>query len=78
MSKRTHSCVGIANKLQMKLAIRVSPCTVAKYLRRGAMVNAPDPKQRWFTFVHNHANVIVAWDLFVVRTATFRTLYVFV
>jgi len=52
--------------------------TVAKYLRRGGTVRTPDPKQRWLTFVHNHAEVIVACDFFVVMTATFRTLYVFV
>ena len=51
---------------------------MAKYLRRGGPLRAPDPKQRWFTFVHNHAKVIVACDFFVVITATFRTLYVFV
>ena len=34
--------------------------------------------QRWLTFVHNHAKMIVACDFFVVITATFRTLYVFV
>lgn len=68
----------IANELQLKLGIRVSPRTVAKYLRRGNPVRTPDPKQRWLTFVHNHASVIVACDFFVVMTATFRTLYVFV
>ncbi len=47
----------IANELQLKLRIRVSPRTVAKYLRRGGPVRAPDPKQRWLTFVHNHAKV---------------------
>ena len=41
-------------------------------------MRAPDPKQRWLTFVHNHAKVIVACDFFVVITATFRTLYVVV
>ena len=51
---------------------------VAQYLCRGGPVRAPDPKQRWLTFVHNHAQVIVACDFFVVITATFRTLYVFV
>jgi hypothetical protein len=68
----------IANELQLKLGILVSPRTVAKYLRGGGPVRAPDPKQRWLTFVHNHAKVIVACDFFVVMTATFRTLYVFV
>jgi putative transposase len=67
----------IANELQLKLGIRVSPRTVGKYLRDGP-VRTPDPKQRWLTFVHNHAKVIVACDFFVVVTATFRTLYVFV
>jgi hypothetical protein len=50
---------------------------VEKYLHDGP-VRTPDPKQRWLTFVHNHAKVIVACDFFVVITATFRTLYVFV
>lgn len=68
----------IADELQLKLGMGVSPRTVAKYLHRGGPVRAPDPKQRWLTFVHNHAKVIVACDFFVVITATFRTLYVFV
>src|SRR5215472_11358284 len=67
----------IANELKLKLGIRVSPRTVGKYLHAGP-VRTPDPKQRWLTFVHNHAKVIVAFDFFVVVTATFRTLYVFV
>ena len=50
---------------------------MGKYLRHGP-VRTPDPKQRWLTFVRNHAKVIVACDFFVVITATFRTLYVFV
>jgi hypothetical protein len=68
----------VANELQLKLGIRVSPRTVAKYLRRGGPGRPPAPKQRWLTFVHNHAKVIVACDFFVVMTAAFRTLYVFV
>ena len=68
----------IANELQLKLGIRVSPRTVEKYLNVGGPVRTPDPKQRWLTFVRNHANVIIACDFFTVVTATFRTLYVFV
>jgi hypothetical protein len=68
----------IANELKLKLGIRVSPRTVGKYLREGGPVRTPDPTQRWLTFVHNHATAIVACDFFVVVTATFRTLYVFV
>jgi putative transposase len=41
----------IANELQRKLGIRVSPRTVGKYLHDGT-VRVPDPKQRWLTFVH--------------------------
>ena len=41
-------------------------------------MRTPDPKQRWLTFVRNHSKVIVACDFFVVITATFRTLYIFV
>jgi hypothetical protein len=67
----------IANELTLKLGIRVSPRAVERYLRDGS-VRAPDPIQRWLTFVHNHAKVIVACDFFVVVTATFRSLYVFV
>jgi transposase InsO family protein len=68
----------IANELLLKLTIQVSPRTVGKYLHRSSPVRTPDPKQRWLTFVHNHAKVMVACDFFVVITATFRTLYVFV
>ena len=41
----------IANELQLKLGIRVSPRTVEKYLNVGGPVRTPDPKQRWLTFV---------------------------
>src|SRR5215813_6674037 len=68
----------IANELKLKLGIRVSPRTVGKYLRNGGPERIPDPQQRWLTFVHNHAKGIVACDFFVVVTAAFRTLYVFV
>jgi putative transposase len=68
----------IANELKLKLGIRVSPRTVGKYVRTGRPVRTPDPKQRWLTFLRNHAQVIAACDFFVVVTATFRPLYVFV
>jgi len=68
----------IANELKMKLGIRVSPGTVGKYRNSGGPRREPDPKQRWLTFVRNHAKAIVACDFFVVVTANFRILYVFV
>lgn len=67
----------IANELLLKLGIQISPRTVRKYMpkrpagrRRG--------EQRWLTFVHNHANVIVVCDFLTVVTANFKCLYVFV
>jgi putative transposase len=70
----------IANELLLKLGLRVSPRTVRKYLPKhldhGRGKRAPS--QCWRTFVHNHAQAIVACDFCVVVTATFRLLYVFV
>ena len=68
----------IANESKLKLGIQVLPRTVRKYLHSGGPRREPDPKQRWLPFVRNHAKAIVACDFFVVITATFRTLYVFV
>jgi len=65
----------IANELKLKLGIRVSPRTVQKYLVGGGCPGRkPDPSQRWLTFVHNHAQAIVACDFLVVVTARFRIL----
>src|SRR5262249_38140568 len=56
--------VRIANELLLKLGLRVSPRTVRKYLPKrltpgpGQRVTA----QRWRTFLHNHAQAIVACD----------------
>jgi hypothetical protein len=67
----------IADELKLKLGIRMSPRTVGKYLRQPGPRRAPDPQQRWLTFIRNHAKAIVACDFFAVVTVTFRTLYVF-
>src|SRR3954464_15368937 len=67
----------IADELLLKLQIRLSPRTVAKYSKQ-----RPRPRgsrnQRWSTFVTNHANAIVACDFFTVVTVCFRVVYVFV
>ena len=52
----------------------VAESTVAKYMVK---VKAPDSSQRWGTFIHNHRDVTAACDFFVVPTATFKVLYVF-
>lgn len=59
----------IANELPLKLGMRVSPRTIQKYLSGEGPGRKPDPKQRWLTFVRNHAKVMVACDFFVVGTA---------
>ncbi len=69
----------VADELSLKLGILVSPRTVKKYWPEGV---SSGPRrvssQRWKTFVHNHANALVACDFATVVTATFRRLYVLV
>ena len=67
----------IANELSLKLGVKVSPRTVAKYLNARSPGGAPD-QQRWSIFVRNDAKAIVACDFFVSVTATFRVVDVFV
>jgi transposase InsO family protein len=55
----------------LKLGIDVGQTSVAKYMARR---RAPPP-QGWKTFLRNHADGIVAMDLFVVPTISFRLLY---
>ena len=57
-----------------KLGIKVSETTVAKYMVR----NRHPPSQTWRTFLGNHVKDLVSADFFVVPTATFRLLFVFV
>lgn len=69
----------VAAELSLKLGIHVSPRTVRAYWptepkRRGPRRTS---SQRWKTFVRNHAQTIVACDFFVVVTARFRIMYVF-
>jgi putative transposase len=58
----------------LKLGIEVSPATVAKYMVR----NRRPPCQTWRTFLKNHLQDLASADFFVVPTATFRLLFVFV
>jgi transposase InsO family protein len=57
-----------------KLGIKVSETTVAKYMVR----QRRPPSQTWRTFLSNHVKDLVSADFFVVPTATFRLLFVFV
>jgi transposase InsO family protein len=55
----------------LKLGVDVGQTSVAKYMARR---RAP-PSQGWKTFLRSHAEGIVAMDLFVVPTISFRLLY---
>ena len=57
-----------------KLGIQVSDSTVRRY----RPLRPRPPSQNWRSFRENHLGDIAAMDFFVVPTATFRVLYVFV
>jgi hypothetical protein len=58
----------------MKLGIEVSEATVSRY-----MVRRPKPpSQTWRTFLDNHVSCLVSIDFFVVPTAKFAILFVFI
>src|SRR5713101_928991 len=58
----------------LKLGLEVSQRTVARLMPR----RPKSPLQTWRTFLQNHLADLVSVDFFVVPTATFRVLYVFV
>ncbi len=58
----------------LMLGIEVAQSTVAKYMDRPRRPSS----QGWKTFLRNHAAGIASLDLFVVRTVSFRLLYVLV
>ena len=55
----------------LKLGIDIGQTSVAKYMLR----KRGPPSQGWKTFLRNHADGIVAMDLFVAPTVSFRLLY---
>src|SRR6267154_4125098 len=58
----------------LKLGLDVSQRIVARLMPR----RPKPPSQTWRTFLANHLADLVSVDFFVVPTATFRVLYVFV
>jgi putative transposase len=58
----------------LKLGFSISQRTVARLMPR----RREPPAQTWRTFLQNHFADLVSVDFFVVPTATFRVLYVFV
>ena len=55
----------------LMLGIEVAESTVGRYMVR----NRLPPSQGWKTFLRNHAAGIASFDLFVVRTISFKLLY---
>jgi len=60
-----------------KLGYEVCDNTVAKYMIKSTDGN-DSKRQRWLTFLRNHAKHIVGIDFVVVRTVFFNTIYVFI
>jgi len=59
----------------LKLGIDISQSTVLRYMPKKPPKTS---KQRWKSFLRNHASQIVSADFLVVPTITFRLLYVIV
>jgi hypothetical protein len=57
----------------LKLGFDISEATVSRYMPR----RRKPPSQTWRSFLRNHTLGLVSIDFFVVPTATFRVLYVF-
>ena len=57
----------------LMLGFELGEATVSRYMPRRRKA----PSQSWRTFLRNHAEDLVSIDFFVVPTATFRVLYVF-
>ena len=57
----------------LKLGFDVSESTVSRYMPR----RRKPPSQTWRSFLRNHTRDLASIDFFVVPTATFRILYVF-
>jgi transposase InsO family protein len=76
-TNRTWGEERIAAELLLTLGIRLSPRTVRRYMPSCP----PRPRlgpQAWRTFMRNHGRSVLASDFFVVVTAMYRLLYVFV
>ena len=61
----------------LALGFEVSEPTVSRYLRRLKRRTDHEKAKRWLAFLHNHREVIAAFDFFTIPTLTFRVLYCF-
>lgn len=60
----------------VKLGFIVCDNTVEKYMRKP--ISDDGKRQRWLTFLRNHAKHIVGIDFIVIRTIFFKSIHVFV
>ncbi len=60
----------------VKLGLEVADNTVAKYMLKPKA--DPEKRQRWLTFLRNHAKYTVGIDFLVARTIFFKSIHVFV
>jgi len=58
----------------LKLGIEISQAAVSKYMMRPSK----PPSPTWRAFLRNHLECLASVDFFVVPTATFRILFVFI
>src|SRR5678816_4548110 len=68
----------IAAELRVKLGLTVSPRTVRRDMPSRRRRRGGRSTHSWATFLRHHAGAVLACDFFIVVTATFQRLYVFV
>ena len=61
----------------LALGFEISEPTVSRYLRRLKRRTDGEKAKRWLAFLHNHREVVAAFDFFTVPTLTFRVLHCF-
>ena len=61
----------------LRLGFNVSEPTVSRYLRGLKRRTDGEKAKRWMAFLHNHREVIAAFDFFTVPNLAFRMLYCF-
>jgi hypothetical protein len=59
----------------LNLGFVVAEQSVGRYLRR--LGHRGDPRQKWLAFLHNHRQVLVAFDFCTVPALTFKLLHCF-
>jgi hypothetical protein len=69
-----HVSVTLDTRELQKLGLEISQAAVSKYVVR----HRRPPSQTWKTFLDNHLGSLVSVDFFVVPTAMFKVLFVFV